>query len=311
MSRRGPLIALALAAVVLIVVGVGYAVSALSGSSHKASSSSAQVALPTAVDSSSGPTAPHSPKAKAVPHFHLMPTYYLGPGPRGPVLHQTSSIAPHTGRLALALDMLEVQPDARAYHSWWQPGWLATATHADGLISVDVTAAPVERPRAMDALTATASLQQVVYTLQAVTDSHDPVQFTRHGKPASAVLGVPATSPVRAGPPALVVSRLNVLEPDPENEGETLGRAPFLVSGTGSTAQGVLTVRVEQHGKVLETRTGHISGSGDPNRLYPWKLMIDIRGFAKGTYEVVATGADPTDPALTVSDQQPLHLGRA
>jgi hypothetical protein len=179
--------------------------------------------------------------------------------------------------------------------------------HAHGLISVDLGDAPPGRPPAMDAPTATASVQQIVYTLQAVTHSHDPVRFTRNDKPATTVLGIPVTRPVQAWSPALVVSRMNLLAPEMEEVYKS--RKPYTVSGTGSTAQGLVTVRVEQHGKVLQTKTTRMSGSGDPNRLYSWKVVIGIRGYAQGTYQVTVTGPDPTDPSLTVSDEQPLHLG--
>jgi hypothetical protein len=307
MERRSPAVTVALVAVVLVVVvGVGYAVSALSRTGGTSSPRSQQVVLPSATDHA-GPAVRSSPTAQATPKVHLLETYYLGPGPRGPVLHQTTSIAPPVGGLSLSLDMLEVQPDDHHYHSWWQPGWLQTVRHTHGLISVDLGDAPEGRPPAMDAPTATASVQQIVYTLQAVTHSHDPVRFTRNDNPATAVLGIPVTRPVQARPPALVVSRMNVLEPEPD--GVDKGRKPYTVSGTGSTAQGLVTVRVEQHGRVLQTKTTRMPGSGDPNRLYSWKVVIDIRGYAKGTYQVTATGADPTDPSLTVSDEQPLHLG--
>ena len=307
MERRPPAVTVALvAAVLVVVVGVGYAVSAMSGSGDSPSPRSEQVVLPSPTGHT-GRLAGSSPTTPATPKLHLMQTYYLGPGPRGPVLHQTTSIAPPVGRVALSLDMLEEQPDDPHYHSWWQPGWLQTVTRAHGLISVDLGDAPAGRPPTMDAPTATASVQQVVYTLQAVTHSHDPVRFTRNGKPATTVLGIPVTTPVPARSPALAVSRMNLLEPEMDEVYQS--RKPYTVSGTGSTAQGLVTVRVEQHGRVLQTRTTRMSGSGDPNRLYPWKVVIDVRRYAKGIYQVTATGPDPTDPSLTVSDEQPLHLG--
>lgn len=285
----------------VVLVGIGYAVWALSGSHDSSSPGSSRVALPSDRPSA---TASHRPTKHTTPTLHVMSAYYLGPGPRGPVLHATTSYRPPSGAMSLVLSMLEEQPDQPQYHTFWQPGWLAGVRHADGLISVDVSQAPAGLPRTMDVRTAAASVQQVVYTLQSVTHSHDPVRFTRHGKPAATVLGVPVATPVQARPPALVVSRMNVLEPSIDEEHQ--GHGPYTVSGTASTAQGRVTVRIEQHGVVLETRTVHTRGSGDPNRLYPWHVVIGLRGFKAGTYQVIASGADPSDPSLTVTDQQPL-----
>jgi len=237
--------------------------------------------------------------------MRTLTTYDLGAGPRGPVLHRVSGISPPgLSRLSLALETLEEQPDVPQYRTWWKPGWLGSATHTEGRISVELGDAPANRPSAMDALTATQSVQQVVYSLQAVTHSHDPVVFTHGGRPAAAVLGVPAAHPIRAKPLAQVMSLMNVLEPTID---ETyVGHKPYTVSGTGNTAHRVVTVRLERDGEVLQTRTVRLSGSGDLGRLYPWHVDLDVSGLAKGVYEVVASG---TDPSLTVSDHQPLHVG--
>ena len=85
MERRPPAVTVALvAALLVVVVGVGYAVSALSGSGDDPSPRSQQVVLPSPTGHS-GRLARGSPTAQAPPRLHLMETYYLGPGPRGPV----------------------------------------------------------------------------------------------------------------------------------------------------------------------------------------------------------------------------------
>jgi hypothetical protein len=310
-SRRGPLVAIALVAVVLVVAAAAYAVSALSGSGVDTSSGSSKVTLPDRAGTSQALPSPKRSHS-AVPQFHLVAAFYLGPGPRGPVLHRTvAPAAPGTDRLALALESLEEQPEVPQYHTWWRPGWLVSASRTDGHIDVDVGDAPAGRPPAMDAATASRSLQQVVYTLQAAAHSHERIQFTRHGKPASSVFGVPATHPVLADPPVQVLSLMNVLEPEMD-EGYQ-GHGPYTVSGTADTAQGLVTVRLELHGQVLQTRTTRPSGSGTPGSaeglLSPWHVDVSVRGLAHGTYQVVASGPDPVDPSVTLTDQRPLHLG--
>jgi hypothetical protein len=307
-DRRGPVGALVLVAVVLVVAGIGYAVRALSGSGDEASSGDAKGTLPTATSpGTAGPSSTHHRSHAGTKLISSLTSYYLVAGPRGPVLQASSTVAPRgTDVLELAMETLEEQPDATRDHTSWQPGWLGAATRANGHVDVDVSDTPASRPATLDAPTASVSLQQVVYTLQAATGSHDSVQFTRHGKPAASVLGVPTTRPLRAAPMAQVLSLMNVLEP--QAEGGTMGRAPFRVAGTGNTAGGAVTVRLELHGRILLTRSGRMAGSGDLGRLYPWHLSIPMRGLANGTYQVVASGPDPVDPSLTVTDQAPLHL---
>lgn len=296
--------AIAVFAVVILVAGVWYAVSSRSSVPSR---SPGRVTLPTEPKSNSTQGAKSRSRSQAVPTFRLVTAFYLGPGPRGPVLHRTTSPAPpETDRLELALETLEAQPDVPTYRTWWKPGWLASAKQVAGRIDVDVSDAPSSRPSAMDATTALRCLQQVVYTVQAATHSHDPVQFVRDGHPAASVLGVATGQPVQAQPMVQVMALMNVLEPSVD-EG-VVGRKPYRVSGTGNTAEGAVTVRLLHGGRVLQTRTGRMSGAGDLDRLYPWHVVIDISGLAKGTYQVVASGPDPTDSSLTVTDQQPLIL---
>jgi hypothetical protein len=96
----------------------------------------------------------------------------------------------------------------------------------------------------------------------------------------------------------------------PDVDGVDLGRGPTLVTGLSNTEGGRLQVRLEQDGTVVRTATGHASGAGDPNRLYPWRVKVDTTGLPAGTYMIVASGQDPTDPGLVDTDHRPLHLGR-
>lgn len=210
------------------------------------------------------------------------------------------------GVLDLAMESLMARADDPALRTWWQPGWLVGVTRGQGVIEVDASGAPVGRPPSMTPDTATESLQQVVYTLQAVTHSHDPVRFTHAGQPATSVLGVPTSHPVRARPFAQVMSLMNVEEPSADET--VMGRRRYTISGTANTAGGTVSVRVEQDGRVIRSGTAHIRGSGSLDRVYPWHLVVDIRGLAKGTYQVVANGPDPSDPSLTVTDTGPLRL---
>jgi hypothetical protein len=158
----------------------------------------------------------------------------------------------------------------------------------------------------MDMRTATESIQQVVYTMQAAASSHDPVRFMRGGHPATSILGVSTAQPVSAAPRVQVLAPVEVSEPDPDGIQE--GRAPVRAAGV-TVAPGVtVEVRVERAGTVLSTRPTRSAGTADSTGMYPWHVLLDVKGLAHGTYVVVATVVDPLDAALDVSDQRPLHL---
>jgi hypothetical protein len=210
--------------------------------------------------------------------------------------------------LDLAVENLEAAPLDPRLHTEWKPGWLSSAARSGGRIAVVLGDAPKARPSSMDARTASETVQQLVYTLQAVTHTHDPVRFERQGAQVRSVLGVDTTRPVGAKPLHEVMSLMNVLSQEPGDS--YVGSRPYPVYGTANTADGSVTVRVERHGAVLRTVTGRLAGSGDPDRLYPWHVLIDVKGLAKGSYRLVASGPDPDDPSSTVSQTSTLVLAR-
>ena len=95
---------------------------------------------------------------------------------------------------------------------------------------------------------------------------------------------------------------------EPSSDETVIGRRPYTIAGTANTAGGTVSVRVEQDGRVIRRGFTHIKGSGSLDRVYPWHLVVDFRGLANGTYQVIASGPDPTDPSLTVTDTGPLRL---
>jgi hypothetical protein len=224
------------------------------------------------------------------------------------VLYRTPVLlVPGIGRMQAALNGLLEQPDVTQYHSAWKPGWLIDASTSGGRIVVAADAAPAALPVGMDPRTAEESVQQVVYTFETASRTLDPVQFTRNGRPASSVLGVPTGKPVHAAPLAQTLSLVNIK--DGTLDGTFLSRGRIPVRGLSNTAGGRLVLRLERDGKVVRTVPGHSTAWGYSHSLYPWHLTLDTSGLPDGHYQVVVSGPDPTDPSLTFTDQRPLHLG--
>jgi hypothetical protein len=86
-----------------------------------------------------------------------------------------------------------------------------------------------------------------------------------------------------------------------------VGRHPFTASGVALTADHRVTVRLEQGGKVLQTRAVRL-GAKVVDHEFPWQATFTIKGLKAGSYQVVASGADPRVPSRTQSDQGILTL---
>lgn len=309
MPRTRPSMAAAALAGVLVVAAASYGLGRLATSGDDASThaDSGAVTLPSATSRAPSSAKSGGQTGQQAPIFHEEDVFYLGDGPRGPVLYpQSVLVIPGESRLDTGVNGLMEKPDLPQYRSWWKPGWITEASRRGDLVDVDVDGAPPGRPSDMDEQTAAQSVQQVVYTMQAASRSHDRVRFTRDGRPASSVLGVPTGRPLAAAPLARTESLVTIEEP--ELGGSILSRGPVPVSGLSNTAHGAIDVRLELNGKVVRTKLGHAAGSGDLGRLYPWKVVIDTSGLPNGHYLIVASGPDPTDPSLTATDRRPLRL---
>jgi hypothetical protein len=284
------------------------ALTACSGSNS--STTSPRVVLPTPSPrrdpSATGDPSDDDPGEASTPMKSIW-VYYLGDGPPGAVLYrQRIYLQPGLERMDTAVSSLLAPPDHHFLRTAWKAGWLASVSTSGGRIAVDARGAPASLPAGMDERTAVESIQQVVYTLQAVTRTHQPVQFTRNGRPAGSVLGVPTRSPVSAAPVPQTMALMSI--DDGTLGGTFLSRGPIPVTGLGDTAGGVVDVRLEQGGRVVRSWTGHAGDGSDPGSLHPWRVVVRTAGLPNGRYLVVASGPDVTDPSVTVHDARSLRL---
>ena len=216
--------------------------------------------------------------------------YYLGDGPRGTVLYrELSPVPPSVAPLEAAVDGLMTDPVDPDYRTAWKAGWLETASAADGLVQVEVGNAPARRPSSMSARDASQAVQEVVYTMQAALQRRDPVQFTRNGLPVTSVLGVSTTVPVAQGLATKVLSLMNVTDPV---DGAHVDRGRLVATGVASAYEATVVVRLERRGTTYVSRSGTAAGTGDLDRLFPWRVTLDTTGLAPGRYLLVASNGD-------------------
>jgi Sporulation and spore germination/Immunoglobulin-like domain of bacterial spore germination len=256
------------------------------------------IATDTAVPSRSGDASDAPARAAAV--------YYLGASPRGTVLYREfSRVTPSITPLEAAVDGLMAAPLDPDYRTAWKAGWLETASSADGLVQVELGNAPAHRPSSMSARDASEAVQQVVYTVQAALQQHDPVQFTRKGLPVTSVLGVSTTVPVAPGQAAKVLSLVNVTDPV---DGAHLDRGRLVVTGVASAPEVTVVVRLERRGTTYRTKPGTAVGASDPDQPFPWKATLDTTGLAPGRYLLVASDGDGKGGDKVDQDTRTVYL---
>jgi hypothetical protein len=256
-------------------------------------------------------TAAPQPTTSTTPQFKAIDVFYLGHGPNGDVLYrQATPVSPDVKVLDSALFALEIAPDDHDYRTAWASGWLVSAKAGGGVIRVDLGNVPAQRPASMSARTAYETVQSAVYTLQAATHSHDRIRFTRGGKTVPLVLGVPTSQPVGAGRVTDVLSLINITSPPLDGLRSQGGR--LVVTGLNNGFEATVVVKLVRHtasgDRTVLTKPGMASGTGDPNRLYPWKVVLDTSKLAPGSYTLVASNDNPSGKGNPPTDTRVVVL---
>ena len=221
--------------------------------------------------------------------------YYLGETPAGVRLYREfrSVEAPDDGPSA-SVELLTTDPADPDYRTAWPDGAFAGAEVGDDRITVELADASLaERPGSMREEDAAASVQQVVYTLQAYAQQRLPVEFTTADGPLDQVVGVPLSGPVAAAPALEVLSHVNLSDPE---EGQTLsGSVP--VNGVASSFEAnVPWTLADSSGQPVADGFFTAEGYLEP-RLFPFSDAIDLSSVAPGTYTLTVSTEDASGGA--------------
>ncbi len=179
------------------------------------------------------------------------------------------------------------------------------------MIDVEVGPGTTARPASMSSRTASEIVQSAVYTLRDASGRQDAqVQFFREGVPAASVLGIPATEPIAQGRVVDVLSRMNISTP--AVEGQRSRRDVWSSAGTSNGLDGTVVVRLVRRTasgqQTVLTKSAAASGTGDPDRLYPWRVALDTSKLRPGHYLVVATNDDPSGHGNAATDTRVVVL---
>nr|WP_281363308.1 Gmad2 immunoglobulin-like domain-containing protein [Nocardioides perillae] len=246
---------------------------------------------PSAAPSSAAPSSAAPPAGEAV----VVPAYYVGEGPRGPVLfrefHETQ-VAGGDVALAAAQEVVGGDPLDPDYRSVWPAGTEVAAVAVQGGVArVDLTAAP---PRGdLTEREAELAVQGVVYSVQGALQERLPVQLTVDGKPVAEVLGVPTAEPLAQAPLLETLSLMSITTPA---EGATVGDT-FTAEGVSNGFEANVQWQVLD-GAGAVVAEGYTTAEGwMEERLFPWSAEVDVSGLEPGTYTFLARTDDPSGGA--------------
>ncbi|MBS42115.1 MAG: hypothetical protein CMH83_02825 [Nocardioides sp.] len=159
---------------------------------------------------------------------------------------------------------------------------ITVALSEDTALTLDKSAPPAD---------AEVAVQSLVYTLQGVAGSREPVVVEQAGTPVD-LLGQPTSTGVEAADELDVLALVNVTSPE---SGAALS-GTVTVSGVASSFEATVPweVRNDSGASVL---SGFATAEGWIDGLYPWESEVDLSGLAPGDYTFAAMTDDPSGGA--------------
>ena len=252
--------------------------------------------LPTLLDDGSLASPSDTPTALEPGAMQTVPAYFVGDGPRGPVLYRDFvAVEASEPRLLAALRALETSPADPDYRSLWRPGAFGDATVDGTEIIIDLDAVvPSRRPAGWNETLASLAVQQAVYSAQgALGQGRIPVRFVTDGEPVASVFGVPTEDPVTNAPILETLSLMSISYPF--QGAEVSGR--FTASGVANSFESNVLWRIEDGAGVVVKDGFTTAGGSLEARLFPWEVQIDVAALPAGVYTFIAATDDPSGGA--------------
>jgi hypothetical protein len=255
---------------------------------------------PAASDTSSpeptdGTSEPSSPATSdgGEPGTVAVPIYFVGDGPRGPVLFREFRSVEEDNPLVEAAALLTAGDTLdRDYRTLFPGGAFTDITYDEALnlitavVPDDGWAAPGDLTKAEAKL----AVQSLVYTLQGVVGQRAPVTVTLGGASTS-LFGIDTAGGVKDAPQLEVLNLVSVTTPE---EGATVS-GTFTATGVASSFEATVPWEIRQGDEVV--KTGFSTAEGWMEKLYPWTTEVDVSDLAPGDYTFVALTDDPSGGA--------------
>lgn len=169
------------------------------------------------------------------------------------------------------------RPDDPDYTSPWAGARPLSVVRRSGLITVDFGTLPGRQLGAKESGTA---VQQLVYTVQGVLQTTEPVKVTLKGGPAGPLFGSADTSaPFRRAAPVDVQAWIWITAPA---EAAT-AHSPLTVSGVASTFEATVNWRVRDLASGTVVREGHTTASAGTGEFGTFGFRVEL---PRGSYQV-------------------------
>lgn len=208
--------------------------------------------------------------------------YWVGDSPQGPRLFREFRRVPAGDPYAEAVGLLTsgepLDPDYRSLVTGLDVRAVALTGSTYALTLGD--GVPTERPPGMSTADARLAEQQLVYTLQGVGQTRDPVDVDHLYGEAGLVTN------------ANFASTLNLVSVTSPEQGATVGDT-FTASGVASSFEATVPWEIRQGTTVV--KKGFTTADGWMDKLYPWQTEIDVSDLDPGSYTFVARTDDPSD----------------
>jgi hypothetical protein len=175
--------------------------------------------------------------------------YYVVQTAHGPLLYpETYAVVADAQREQAVERSLTGRADDPDYGTAWPAGTtLQKAQLSDGVLSVDLSGAPSDRPAGMSTAQAELALDQAVRSAQSAFGSKLPVTFLLDGRPTPTLLGLPADQPV----PGASDEKLSPVQVDTPTDGAAV-ESPFQVTGRAAAFEANVQWELMQGGAVVK-----------------------------------------------------------
>ncbi len=218
------------------------------------------------------------------------PVYFVGDSPMGPRLYrefrrvEADNPLEEAAALLVAGDTLD--PD---YSTLLSGVEIASITQGDQAIVVDLSADSRTADKSMSAKDGALAVQSLVYTLQGVAQTRDPVQVTVGGTPTR-LFDQPTDTGVKAAEQLDVLAQVSVTTP----ESDAVLSGTVTASGAASSFEANVPWEItDASGEVV--LSGFATADGFGAELTPWQTEIDLSGLDAGSYTFTARTDDPSD----------------
>lgn len=267
----------------------------LAGCGSKTADDAADAGTPTPPATTSAPTtAPTSAATSASTVVGEPATkglvYFVTTTPLGArITGEETQIDPTADTLVAVQSATPTDPD---YRNLVPRGSLADAHARHGEITIALTKPSFATTTTLSAADAKLAVQQVVYSANAAngTAAHPlPVHFVGQSGADSTYLGQPSLE--KPGAQLRTLALMSVLSPV---DGSTLPAARTTFRGVGSSFEATVGWKItDASGKSVAH--GSTMASGWMDKLYPWKVTVDLAVLPAGRYTFTASTDDPSE----------------